>query len=131
MANTASVGSDVAGLRTTAVKTPDGKHYVVNGTKKWITNGIFSDYFVTGVNTGKGLSVLLIERGEGVETKAIKTSYSPTAGTAYITFDNVKVPVENLLGEENKGIHVILSNFNHERWTMTWYVPGRLSTSGR
>ncbi|KAK3681430.1 acyl-CoA dehydrogenase/oxidase [Podospora appendiculata] len=115
----AFAGSDVAGLRATAVKTPDGKHYIVNGTKKWITNGVFSDYFVCGVNTGKGLSVLLIERGEGVETKAIKTSYSAAAGTTYITFDNVKVPVENLLGEEHKGIYVILSNFNHERWTMT------------
>ena len=114
----AFAGSDVAGLRTTATKTPDGKHYVVNGTKKWITNGVFSDYFVTGVRTEKGLSVLLIERGEGVETKPIKTSYSPAAGTAYVTFDNVKVPVENLLGQENKGIYVILSNFNHERWTM-------------
>ena len=114
----AFAGSDVAGLRTTATKTADGKHYIVNGTKKWITNGVFSDYFVVGVNTGKGLSVLLIERGEGVETKPIKTSYSPSAGTTFITFDNVKVPVENLLGEENKGIYVILSNFNHERWTM-------------
>ncbi|KAF7547279.1 hypothetical protein G7Z17_g7845 [Cylindrodendrum hubeiense] len=114
----AFAGSDVAGLRTTAEKTPDGKHYIVNGTKKWITNGSWSDYFVTGVRTGKSLSVLLIERGEGVETKPIKTSYSAAAGTAYVTFDNVKVPVENLLGEENKGIHVILSNFNHERWTM-------------
>ncbi|PKS07691.1 hypothetical protein jhhlp_006299 [Lomentospora prolificans] len=114
----AFAGSDVAGLRTTAEKTPDGKYYIVNGTKKWITNGVFADYFVTGVNTGKGLSVLLIERGEGVETKPIKTSYSPAAGTAYVTFDNVKVPVEHLLGEEHKGIHVILSNFNHERWTM-------------
>ncbi|KYK60546.1 Acyl-CoA dehydrogenase/oxidase [Drechmeria coniospora] len=114
----AFAGSDVAGLRTTAEKTADGKHYIVNGTKKWITNATWCDYFVTGVRTGKGLSVLLIPRGEGVETKAIKTSYSPAAGTGYITFDNVKVPVENLLGEENKGIHVILSNFNHERWTM-------------
>jgi alkylation response protein AidB-like acyl-CoA dehydrogenase len=114
----AFAGSDVAGLRTTATKTPDGKHYIVNGTKKWITNGVYADYFITGVRTDKGLSVLLIERGEGVETKAIKTSYSPTAGTAYITFDNVKVPAENLLGEENKGIYVILSNFNHERWSM-------------
>ncbi|KAM7212563.1 Acyl-CoA dehydrogenase/oxidase, N-terminal and middle domain containing protein [Rhypophila decipiens] len=114
----AFAGSDVAGLRTTAKKTLDGKHYIVNGTKKWITNGVFSDYFVTGVATDKGLSVLLIPRGEGVETKPIKTSYSPAAGTTFITFDNVKVPVENLLGEENKGIYVILSNFNHERWTM-------------
>ncbi|KAJ3571970.1 hypothetical protein NPX13_g5203 [Xylaria arbuscula] len=114
----AFAGSDVAGLRTTAKKTPDGKHYIVNGTKKWITNGVYSDYFITGVRTEKGLSVLIIPRGEGVETKPIKTSYSPAAGTAYITFDNVKVPVENLLGEENKGIYVILSNFNHERWSM-------------
>lgn len=114
----AFAGSDVARLRTTAVKTPDGKHYIVNGTKKWITNGVFCDYFVTGVQTDKGLSVLLIERGEGIETKAIKTSYSAAAGTTYITFDNVKVPVENLLGKENQGIYVILSNFNHERWTM-------------
>ncbi|AEO63571.1 6a3cca0e-1992-4043-b3cc-2ddab3848fd4 [Thermothielavioides terrestris] len=115
----AFAGSDVAGLRTTATKTPDGKHYIVNGTKKWITNGVFADYFVAGVNTGKGLSVLLIERAAGgVETKPIKTSYSPTAGTAYVTFDNVKVPASHLLGEENKGIYVILSNFNHERWAM-------------
>ncbi len=114
----AFAGSDVAGIRTTAEKTPDGKHYIVNGTKKWITNGVWCDYFVTGVKTDKGLSVVLIERGEGVETTPIKTSYSPAAGTAYVTFDNVKVPVENLLGVENKGIHVILSNFNHERWMM-------------
>jgi alkylation response protein AidB-like acyl-CoA dehydrogenase len=61
---------------------------------------------------------MLIERGEGIETKPIKTSYSPTAGTAFITFDNVKVPVENTLGPEGGGIFVILSNFNHERWVM-------------
>lgn len=59
---------------------------------------------------------MLIPRGEGVETKLIKTSYSPTAGTAFVSFDNVKVPVENVLGKENKGLQVILSNFNHERW---------------
>ena len=62
--------------------------------------------------------MVLIERGPGVETTPIKTSYSPTAGTAYITFDNVKVPVENTLGPENGGLLVILSNFNHERWVM-------------
>eukprot|EP01111_Echinosteliopsis_oligospora_P011844 TRINITY_DN3997_c0_g1_i1.p1 TRINITY_DN3997_c0_g1~~TRINITY_DN3997_c0_g1_i1.p1 ORF type:complete len:541 (-),score=120.30 TRINITY_DN3997_c0_g1_i1:50-1585(-) len=114
----AFAGSDVAGLQCHAVKTPDGKHYIVNGTKKWITNGTFADYFTTGVKTEKGLSVLLIPRCEGVETKQIKTSYSTTAGTAYVTYDNVKVPVEYLLGKENKGLQVILSNFNHERWVM-------------
>merc|ERR1719240_2405409 len=49
-----AAGSDVAGLLTTAQKTADGKHYVVNGIKKWITNGMFADYFVTAVRTGKG-----------------------------------------------------------------------------
>lgn len=114
----AFAGSDVAGLQCTAKKTPDGKHWIVNGTKKWITNGHWSDYFSTGCKTDKGLTMILIPRGEGVETKLIKTSYSTTAGTAYITFDNVKVPVENTLGKENDGLRVILSNFNHERLVM-------------
>lgn len=88
----AFAGSDVAGIRTTAEKTADGKYYIVNGTKKWITNGVFCDYFVTGVRTDKGLSVVLIKRQEGVETSAIKTSYSPTAGTAFVTFDKYETP---------------------------------------
>ncbi|RXW21046.1 hypothetical protein EST38_g4814 [Candolleomyces aberdarensis] len=114
----AFAGSDVSGLRTTAVKTEDGKHWIINGTKKWITNGTFAHYFTVGCKTEDGFTVILVERGEGVETKSIKTSYSPTAGTAYITFDNVKVPVENTLGGEGAGIFVMLSNFNHERWVM-------------
>ncbi|CCA70296.1 related to acyl-coa dehydrogenase, long-chain specific precursor [Serendipita indica DSM 11827] len=114
----AFAGSDVAGLKTTATKTDDGKHWIVNGTKKWITNGVFADYFTVGCRTDGGFTVILVERGEGVETMAIKTSYSSTVGTAYITFDNVKVPVENTLGPENAGLLVMLSNFNHERWVM-------------
>ncbi|KZV64424.1 acyl-CoA dehydrogenase NM domain-like protein [Peniophora sp. CONT] len=114
----AQAGSDVAGLTTTAVKTEDGKFWIVNGNKKWITNGHFADYFTVGCKTEDGLTAILIPRQEGVETKAIKTSYSPVAGTAYVTFDNVKVPVENTLGPEGQGIYVILSNFNHERWVM-------------
>ena len=55
-----------------------------------------------------GFTVLLIERGEGVETRQIKTSYSTTAGTAYVTFDNVVVPVENTLGDEGGGVFVML-----------------------
>ncbi|CAO3700831.1 unnamed protein product [Rhizopus stolonifer] len=111
-------GSDVSRIRTTAKRTPDGKHFIVNGVKKWITAGCWADYFSVAVQTEKGISMLLIERDEGVETKLIKTSYSPSAGTAYVTFENVKVPVENLLGKENKGLFVVLSNFNHERWIM-------------
>ena len=113
-------GSDVAAIQCTATKTPDGKHYIVNGVKKWITNGTFCDYFTTAVRTGgkglQALSLLLIERGEGVETNPIKTAYSPAAGTSYIIFENVKVPVENLLGREGDGLKLIMHNFNHERW---------------
>lgn len=120
-------GSDVAGMKTTATKSADGKHWIVNGTKKWITNGLWSHYFVTGVRTSdKGLSMMLIERQEGLETTNIKTSYSSSAATTFVTFDKVKVPVENLLGSENDGLRVILSNFNHERWMMTCYTVRQL-----
>ncbi|THU89969.1 acyl-CoA dehydrogenase NM domain-like protein [Dendrothele bispora CBS 962.96] len=110
----AFAGSDVGGLQTEAIR--DGDYWIVTGTKKWITNGTFADYFTTGVKTENGLTVLLIERGEGVTTKPIKTAYSPTAGTAYVTFDKVRVPVANTLGKVGNGLQVILSNFNHERW---------------
>ncbi|KAI0303609.1 peroxisomal acyl-CoA-dehydrogenase [Multifurca ochricompacta] len=114
----AHAGSDVLGMKTTAVKTEDGKYWIINGEKKWITNGHFADYFTTGCKTENGLTVILIPRQEGVNTKLIKTSYSSAAGTAFVTFDNVRVPVENTLGPDGGGIFVILSNFNHERWVM-------------
>ncbi|KAG5341015.1 hypothetical protein C0989_012219 [Termitomyces sp. Mn162] len=130
----AFAGSDVSGLQTTAVR--DGDYWIVTGTKKWITNGTFADYFTTGCRTEvryhtwlaataldyetstsqTGFTVLLIERGPGVTTKQIKTSYSSVAGTAYVTFDKVRVPVYHTLGQVGKGMQVILSNFNHERW---------------
>ncbi|EIW84012.1 acyl-CoA dehydrogenase NM domain-like protein [Coniophora puteana RWD-64-598 SS2] len=115
----AFAGSDVAGIQTTAKKTEDGKHWIVNGHKKWITNGMWADYFTVGCKTEKGHTVILVERQDGVETKPIKTSYSPTAGTALVTFEDVKVPVENTIGKEGDGIYVMLSNFNHERWMIT------------
>ena len=113
-------GSDVAAIQCTAKLTPDGKHYIVNGIKKWITGGHHSQYFSTAVRTGgkgmNGISMLLIERGPGVRTKPIKTSYSSSAGTALVIFEDVKVPVENLLGQLDQGFKVIMYNFNHERW---------------
>ena len=94
--------------------------------KKWITNGTFADYFVTAVRTGGkgmgGISMLLIERSEGLETKPIKTSYGGAAGTALVIMENVKVPIENLLGKENQGFKVIMYNFNHERWGIVCMV---------
>jgi alkylation response protein AidB-like acyl-CoA dehydrogenase len=115
-------GSDVANVACVAKKTRDGLFYKVNGVKKWITNGVFADYFVTAVRTGSpnsgidGLSLLLVERGNGLETKPIKTSYSASAGTAYVSYDDVLVPVSNLLGKEGEGFKLIMHNFNHERW---------------
>ena len=117
-------GSDVAGLRTTAVKDPSGKFYVVNGEKKWITNGVFCDFFTVAVRTGGegagGISLLLLERGmKGLETKQMKCMGVWPSGTTYITMEDVHVPVENLIGAENQGFKYIMYNFNHERWALT------------
>ncbi|GAA5830888.1 hypothetical protein JCM5353_002636, partial [Sporobolomyces roseus] len=115
----AFAGSDVAGMQTSAKKSECGKYWIVHGSKKWITNGNFSDYFMTGVRTGpKALTMMLIPRTDEVETKIIKTSYSHAAGTAHVFFDGARVPVENVLGGEGNGLKVILSNFNHERWVI-------------
>jgi alkylation response protein AidB-like acyl-CoA dehydrogenase len=115
-----TAGSDVANIKTSAVKSDCGKFYSVNGEKKWITNGIWADFFTVVVRTGgpgmKGLSLLLIERGmPGVETRKMKCSGAWCSGTTFITLTNVKVPVENLIGEEGKGFKYIVHNFNHER----------------
>jgi len=117
-----SAGSDVANLKTEARKTPDGKHYIVNGEKKWITNGVFADYFTVAVRTGGagmgGISLLLLERTmPGITTRQMLCSGVWPSGTTYITFEDVKVPVENLIGKENEGFKYIMYNFNHERFS--------------
>ncbi|CAJ0893164.1 449_t:CDS:2, partial [Entrophospora sp. SA101] len=101
-------GSDVANIKTEAKLSDDGQHYIVNGEKKWITNGTFADYFTTAVRTGGpgmgGISLLLIERTmPGVNTRQMLCSGVWSSGTAYITFDDVKVPKRNLVGKENGG----------------------------
>jgi alkylation response protein AidB-like acyl-CoA dehydrogenase len=112
-------GSDVRNIKTTAEKTPDGKHYIVNGAKKWITNGMFSDYFMTSVRTSgpgaSGLSTLLIPRSSGVKTRKLDTIAGPLSATTFVTFEDVKVPVEYLIGQEGAGFKQTMVNFNHER----------------
>ncbi|CAE7243699.1 BETAA-AD [Symbiodinium natans] len=119
----AFAGSDVAGLRTTAVLDASGENYIVNGTKKWITGGMYADWFVTAVRTGKagagGISMMLIPRSDAVQTKVMKTKYSSSAGTAYVTYENCIVPKKYIIKGENKGFQIIMSNFNHERWMIT------------
>jgi len=115
------VGSDVAGLQTTARR--DGDFFIVNGAKKWITGGTRASFFTTAVRTGeagmKGISLLLMEApAPGFTITRMKTQGWWTSSTAYLEFDDVKVPCENLIGEENKGFSYIMQNFNHERFVL-------------
>ncbi|MDO6760173.1 acyl-CoA dehydrogenase family protein [Tamlana sp. 2_MG-2023] len=115
-------GSDVAGLRTTAVK--DGDSYTINGSKTFITNGILSDYLIVAAKTdpeagGKGISIFVVDR----ETPGISATKLDKLGwrasdTGEIAFDNVKIPAENLLGEEGKGFPYIMQHFSLERLIM-------------
>ncbi|KAJ4352658.1 hypothetical protein N0V95_004042 [Ascochyta clinopodiicola] len=112
-------GSDVRNVKTTAEKTSDGKHYIVNGNKKWITNGMFSDYFMTLVRTGGpgagGLSMLLIPRSQGLKTRKLEVVAGPLSATTYVTFEDVRVPAAYLIGKEGEGFKQTMVNFNHER----------------
>jgi acyl-CoA dehydrogenase len=107
-------GSDVANIATTAKKTPDGKHYIVNGEKKWITNGFWSDYAAMAVRTGgpgpSGLSMIVcpLKGHPGVNMRRLKVQGQISAGTTYIELDDVKVPVENLIGEEGQGMRYVM-----------------------
>ncbi|PVH78484.1 acyl-CoA dehydrogenase NM domain-like protein [Cadophora sp. DSE1049] len=111
-------GSDVAGIKTTAVR--KGNSYIVNGSKKWITNAIWADYVTAAVRTGgpgaAGISVLIIPlKASGVSTRKMYNSGVGASGSTFITFEDVVVPVENLIHKENRGFEVIMSNFNAER----------------
>ncbi|KAJ2890901.1 acyl-CoA dehydrogenase NM domain-like protein [Zalerion maritima] len=113
-------GSDVAGLTTTAEKTADGKHYVLNGQKKWVTQGIWADHGLCAARTSdagaKGLSVFILPLGsKGVSRKKLENSGVNSSGSTFVDLDDVLVPVENLLGKENQGFEIIMSTFTHER----------------
>ncbi|GIZ44939.1 hypothetical protein CKM354_000812300 [Cercospora kikuchii] len=118
-------GSDVAGMTTTAEKSKDGKHYIVNGAKKWITNGLWAEYATMAVRTGglgaKGLSLLVVplKNQAGVTVRKLPLGGGNTAGTAYIDLEDVQVPVENLIGREGSGMSYIMANFNHERMAVS------------
>jgi alkylation response protein AidB-like acyl-CoA dehydrogenase len=108
----------VANIKTTAERR--GDNYIVNGSKKWITNGIWADYVTAAVRTGgpgaAGISVLIIPlAANGVTRRQMYNSGVGASGSTFMTFDDVVVPAENLLYEENRGFEVIMSNFNPER----------------
>ncbi|PQE19770.1 acyl- dehydrogenase protein [Rutstroemia sp. NJR-2017a WRK4] len=111
-------GSDVANIKTTAVR--EGPHYIVNGSKKWITNAIWADYVTAAVRTGgpgaAGISLLIIPlSAKGVSRRPMHNSGVNASGSTFITFEDVLVPAENLLHKENRGFEAIMSNFNAER----------------
>jgi acyl-CoA dehydrogenase len=113
-----SGGSDVANLRTSATR--DGDHYVVNGSKTFITSGMRADYITTAVRTGGpgmgGVSLLVIEAGmPGFTRSPLHKMGWWCSDTATLYFDNVRVPVANRIGAENAGFMAIMLNFNHER----------------
>ncbi|WP_452598180.1 acyl-CoA dehydrogenase family protein, partial [Pontimicrobium sp. MEBiC01747] len=115
-------GSDVAGMRTTAVK--KGDTYVINGSKTFITNGVYSDYIVVAAKTNpelgnKGISMFIIDRDTpGVTATKLDKLGWRASDTGEIAFDNVVIPASNLMGEENKGFAYIMQHFALERLIM-------------
>jgi alkylation response protein AidB-like acyl-CoA dehydrogenase len=100
----------------------DGDHYVVNGTKTFITNGINADLVIVAVKTDpserhRGISLLVLERGmEGFERgRNLEKIGQHAQDTAELSFADVRVPVENLLGEEGEGFRYLVSNLPQER----------------
>ena len=115
-------GSDVASLQTTAVR--DGDHFIVNGSKTYITGGMRANWVSTAVRTGgegaTGVSMLLIPTDvPGFSRTALERKQGWWASdTATLYFDDLRVPVDQLIGEENQGFKVIMTNFNAERMAM-------------
>ncbi len=114
-----NAGSDVASIATRAVR--DGDCYVVNGAKTFITSGCQADFLTAAVRTGGpgfgGISVLVIEAGgEGYRVaRAIDKMGWAASDTAELVFEDLRVPVENLLGQEDQGFLILMQNFAHER----------------
>lgn len=117
-------GSDLQGIRTTAVR--EGDHYVVNGAKTFITNGINADFVIVACKTdpdagAKGVSLIVLERGmEGFERgRNLDKLGLKAQDTAELFFDSVRVPVENLLGEEGRGFVYLMEKLPQERLTIS------------
>jgi len=115
-------GSDVSGMRTTAVK--NGDTYVLNGSKTFITNGVYSDYLVVAAKTApelgnKGISIFVMDRDTpGISSTKLDKLGWRASDTAEIAFDNVTIPTSQLMGEENQGFPYIMQHFSLERLVM-------------
>jgi acyl-CoA dehydrogenase len=112
-------GSDVANIRTTAKR--EGDYYIVNGSKTFITNGVYGKFATVACKTDpdagvSGISLIMVDQGTpGFTTKKLKKMGWYSSDTGELFFDNVKVPVSNLVGEEGKGFYYIMDSFQLER----------------
>lgn len=115
-------GSDVGALRTTAVK--EGDEYVINGSKTFITNGIYSDYLVVIAKVNaeenpKSMGVFLVDRGTpGLSASKLDKLGWRASDTGEIAFDNVRIPASHLMGEEGKGFYYVMQHLALERLIM-------------
>jgi acyl-CoA dehydrogenase len=113
-------GSDLASMRTTARR--EGNEWVLNGTKMFITNGVYGDVYFVAAKTGEPgrnhqVSMFIVEKGAPGFSVArpLKKQGWLSSDTAELVFDNCRIPVENLLGEENRGFHALMRNLQNER----------------
>jgi alkylation response protein AidB-like acyl-CoA dehydrogenase len=115
-------GSDVAGMRSKAIK--KGDKYILNGSKTFITNGVYSDYLIVAAKTDpldkyKGISIFVVDReATGITATKLDKLGWRASDTAELAFDNVEIPIENLMGEEGKGFPYIMQHFALERLIM-------------
>nr|WP_309757945.1 acyl-CoA dehydrogenase family protein [Flavobacterium sp.] len=115
-------GSDVAGMRTNAVL--KGDKYVINGSKTFITNGVYADYYIVAAKTSpelgnKGISIFLMDSNlKGITANKLDKLGWRASDTAELAFDDVEIPVENLMGEAGKGFPYIMQHFALERLIM-------------
>jgi alkylation response protein AidB-like acyl-CoA dehydrogenase len=115
-------GSDVAGMRTTATKSED--NYIINGSKTFITNGVYADYYIVAAKTqpelgNKGISIFLVDTNTpGISATKLDKLGWRASDTAEIAFDNVVIPAYNLMGEANSGFPYIMQHFAFERLIM-------------
>jgi acyl-CoA dehydrogenase len=125
-------GSDVAALRTRA--TPVDGGFLLNGEKTYITNGVRAHFIVTAVKTKEttpparhhDISFLIVDRGEGVTSAKLEKLGWHASDTATISFEDVFVPAENLLGAEHEGFKQIMANFQWERLAMALGAVGAM-----
>jgi acyl-CoA dehydrogenase len=120
-------GSDVAGLKTSAKR--DGDHWVLNGTKLFITNGVHADLYFIAARTGTArhaISMFIVEKGTpgfSVGRSLEKTGWL-SSDTAELVFDNCRIPAANLLGEQDKGFYSVMKNFQTERIALAAMAVG-------